>query len=230
MALLKLTTWNTNKTLFEGEFASWKACLESAVDQGVALDHVLLENLDLTAINLDGAQMDYAQIRYCNLRGANLSEASLIKSRWTGCDLSDVCLIDTQAVNAQFTQCKMARIDIAYSDLRGAMLTCPEFLKADFMKSTHMGGAVFMAHGSVYPISRGPVFVRGMALDVVLLDEHVVINGGDMIVRNDQISKISHIMMDLAPCGHNVSPEQMLQVLWDALRRHTPNVAAHDSH
>lgn len=222
MSWLTLKTWNTGETLFEGEFASWKECLESAITAGVSLDHLQLENADLSAANLDGASLDYARITHCNLRGANLSEASLIKSQWTGCDFTEACLMDTQAVNAKFTQCRMGQMDVAYADLRGAMIDCPAFLKNDFTRSTHMGGAVFMTHGSVYSISRGPVFVRGMALDVVLMDEHVLI-GGDMIVRNDQLGRINPVLMDLAPCGHDTVPaEKMLELLWDALRRHAP--------
>lgn len=208
MALLKLITWNDQTILFEGDFDSWKDCLESAVDQNVSLDHILLENMDLQSANLDGAQMDYAHVRHCDLRGANLSEVSMIKSKWSGCNMGHACMWETQAIGAQFIQCRMNDVDVAFCDMRGLMVTCPLFLKNDFSRTTYIGGATYMAHGSVYPMSRGPLFVQGLTQDVVFLDSHIVIDGL-ITLHHDQLEKM--------PFVHAVSTD-VLKALWQRLR------------
>ena len=224
MQTIQLTSWSTNEILFQGQFNSFRECLENAIDKGVILNFLCLENQDLSLANLDGAIMNDAHIRYCNFRGANLSECELQKTHWTGCDMTEVCFKDTDLVCAKFQQCKMRDVHMQFADMRGMMVTCPEFLKGDFSRTPHMGGSVFLANGTAYAMSRPPVFVRGMPIDIVLLDDHIIL--GDMLVlRHDQLGIARHCLMDLV-AEDAAAPEMLLQTLWSALRRHNLHVVS----
>ncbi len=216
MPIKTLQAWNTNSTIFRGQFDSWKECLEAAISQGVSLDYLHLEDADIGAANLDGAKMSYARMRRCRLAGANLSETTLIKSEWTDCDMRDVSMSDVSAVGARFLGTRMNGVDVAYADLRATLVSCTEFLKIDVSHSTHLSGSAFVAQGHVCPMTRGPIFVRGLGLDTVLLDEHVVLGSG-IILRRDQFGNREGLIKVFAQHGLKPHADQLCR-LWSALR------------
>jgi hypothetical protein len=215
MTLKTLRTWNDDTVLFTGDFDTWQTCVAAAIDAGIVLDYLTLSDCDVTHANWDGAQMNYAKFVRCDLTGANLSEASLIKTIFEDCALNDVCLSDTVAVGGRFMGSSMARIDVHYADLRGILVTCPEFLKIDFSNTAHMASSAFMAHGVMCPMTRRPVFLRGLGLDMVMLDEHIVL-GNMMVLRRDQMRSRDGLAHAFGKNGLQPNPDT-LAALWDTI-------------
>jgi hypothetical protein len=220
MTTLTLTAWNTGATLFAGQFSSWKTCLEAAISDNVTLDYLYLEGIDFGPANLDGARMNYARLRSCGLKGANLSEASLIKSDWQGCDLRDICLSNSVLVGARFSESALSGTDVSFADLRGLRTTCPDFLKCDFAHSTSLVGSAFHIQGLICPMTRTPVYVRGLGMDTVLLDEHVII-GGKTVLRRDQLVSHDGLIRIFAEQGLKPHPE-LLRGVWNVIRGDFP--------
>lgn len=120
----------------------------------------------------------------------------------------------------------MKNVQIDYADIRGVMVTCPSFLQCNFARTPHMGGAVFLAHGSAYPMSRPPVYIQGTPMSIILLDEHIML-GETLVLHHNQLGLSRHCLMDLAR-DSKLPPEELLQTLWAALRErnlHVPNEA-----
>ncbi len=203
---IELIAWNTRKTLLLGDFISLKHAIEHAINNHIKLDYLEISNADLRNGNFDGGSFNYAKFTRVNFEGANLSEGSFIKAQFETCNLTNVTLTDASCVGAQFKDTAMTNCEALYTDFRGALFGCHHFLKSDFRQSSHFGGAAFMNKGNLCPMPKGPVFIRGMGMDVVLLDEHAII-GGMVILRKEQLfdthGKISSIF-----AGHGLSPSQ----------------------
>lgn len=216
MQFIQLRAWNTGQLLFSGHYRDWKTCLEAAVASGVSLSYAVIEDADIGAANLDGACFDYARFVRCHLRGANLSESSFVKTQFTDCALDESCFVDSVVIDARFTDTTMSACDVDYADFRRAIIGCAEFLKTDFGRVKSLAGACLSLRGQVYPIARGPVFIRGLGLDIVLLDEHVMI--GSVVLRKDQIGANAGSLAR-AFAEHGITPSaHTLQRLWETLR------------
>lgn len=214
---IELTAWNTRKIIMSGDFISYKHAIEYAIDHNINLDYLTLNDVDLSHSNLDGVSLNYAQLTRVNFEGANISESSVIKAKFEDCNLTNVTLTDTNCVGTSFQNCVMMNIEALYADFRGALVTCPHFLKNDFRQTAHFGGACFMNKGNMCPMSKGPVLIRGLGLDVVLLDEHAIVSG-TIILRKEQLfDKQGQISPIFARSGINPSPE-VLQKLWHCIR------------
>lgn len=217
MNTIILRSWNDGAVLFSGTYTSVKACLEDAVAKDVPLDYLELADVDLAHANLDGARMNYARFTRCDLIDVNLSEASVIKAVFEECDLSNACLCDTVAVGARFDRSRMTDMDVHYADLRGVLVTCTDFLKVDFSNTAHMESSAFMARGVLCPMSRRPVFLRGLGLDMIMLDEHVLV-GGIIILRRDQMQSREGVASIFMQNGLQPNP-QALANLWDTVQK-----------
>lgn len=217
MNSMVLRSWNNDAILFSGQYDTIKACVEDAVAKGVQLDYLDLADADLAHANLDGATMNYARFKRCDLRDANLSEASIIKATFDDCDLSDACLIDSIAIGTRFDQSKMSHIDVHYADLCGILVTCTDFLKTDFSNTAHMASSMFLSHGMMCPMSRRPVFLRGLGLDMIMLDEHVLV-GGLIVMRRDQMHTREGVASVFMQRGLQPNP-QALATLWDTVQK-----------
>lgn len=214
---IELTAWNTRQILLSGDFVSTRHAIEYAINHNIKLDYLESSDADLRHSNLDGGSFNYARFTRVNFEGANLSECSLIKAQFEDCTLTNVTLTDTSCVGAQFKNSPMMNIEALYTDFRGALFSCVHFLKSEFRQTAHFGGAVFVSKGNVCPMSKGPVFIRGLGMDVTLLDEHAII-GGTIILRKEQLfdthGKLSHIF---AQNGLNPSQDS-IQKLWSCIR------------
>lgn len=216
MRFIRLCAWNTRETLFSGHFKDWKTCLEAAIGSGVDLNYLVIEDADIGPANLDGGIFDYARFLRCNLRGANLSECSLVKTQFIQCTLNDVCLADSVASGARFLDSSMRHCDVDFADLRRALVGCTDFLKTDFSRVRDLSGAAFSFKGHLCPMTHNPVFVRGLGLDVVLLDEHVV--WGGLVLRKDQLGVSAHSMAGIFAQHGLTPPLHVVQRLWELIR------------
>lgn len=218
---IELIAWNTRKTIMSGDFISVRHALEHAINHNIKLDYIDLSDIDLKHSNLDGGSFNYARFTRVNFDGTNLSECSLIKAQFQECNLTNVTLTDTSCVGAKFQNSCMLNCEALYTDFRGALFSCHHFLKSDFRQSAHFGGAAFMNKGNICPMSKGPVFVRGLGMDVVLLDEHAII-GGTVILRKEQLFD-THGQLSSIFAGHGLSPSQdAIQKLWLSIRHDAP--------
>ena len=214
---ITLKAWNTQKIIMSGDFVSHRRALEHAIDRNIKLDYLELSDVDLSHGNFDSGSFNYARFTRVNLEGSNLSEASFIKSVFEECNLTNVTLTDTVCVGTQFKKTKMINCEALHADFRGCLISCAHFLKSDFRQSAHFGGAAFMSRGNICSMSKGPIFIRGLGLDVILLDDHAII-GGTMIIRKEQLfdqhGKISSIFAN-AGCAPS---KEALQKLWLCVR------------
>lgn len=214
---IELKTWNTRRVILRGEFASHKKAIEYAINQGISLDYLMIEDCDLSNGNFDGGSFSYARFNNCNFDGANLSESSFIKSQFIKCCLNNTALTDSNFIGSSFENSSLRNCEALYTDFRGIVVTCPYFLKSDFRHTAHFSGACFMSKGNTCPMSQGPIFIRGLGMDLVLLDEHVVV-GSTIIIRKDQVfdkhGTLSPVFSDKGLKPNNALIEQ----LWESLR------------
>jgi hypothetical protein len=95
--------WDSDKILYEGEFATIAEALESAVANGANLRSANLygANLygaNLESANLDGANLESANLIGANLYGANLRSANLRSANLYGANLESANLVYAKAV------------------------------------------------------------------------------------------------------------------------------------
>lgn len=160
--------------LFEGRFDTFKACLERAVTDRVALHCVDLRNQNLTNANLDDALMPGADFSGSNLTGANMSESYFKDASFNGAALYNTCFCDSN-----LSACNFENAAFGATDIHGAIITRARFstlscFGLDFVTARAMIGCIFInPDGTPCPMSRPPLVIRGLGNDIlVLLDHH----------------------------------------------------------
>lgn len=161
--------------MFEGRFKSFKACLEQAVRDRVALNCVSLRNLNLINVNLDDAIMPGADLSGSNLSGTNMSEAYLKGAAFNGSALFNVCFNDSNMSACDFTDASFGATDIHGSIISHAQFSTLSCFTLDFVQTREMGGCIFInPDGHICDMSRPPVVIRGIGRSpIILLDKHI---------------------------------------------------------
>jgi hypothetical protein len=108
----QIKSWLTGAVLFEGDYASLKACVEAAVVRGADLSGADLRGADLRGADLRGADLRRAILRDAVLRDAVLSDAVL----------SDAVLSDAVLRGADLRGAILSDADLRGADLRRAIL------------------------------------------------------------------------------------------------------------
>ncbi|MCB1720885.1 MAG: pentapeptide repeat-containing protein [Alphaproteobacteria bacterium] len=164
-----------NTVLFEGRFESFKACLEQAVADRVALHCVNLRNQNLTNANLDDALMPGADFSGSNLTGANMSESYL-----KGANFKDAALYNTCFYDSNLSACNFEDAAFGATDIHGTILSHAQFstlscFSLDFVRAKAMSGCIFInPDGRVCEMSKPPIVVRGVGnAPIILLDNQI---------------------------------------------------------
>jgi uncharacterized protein YjbI with pentapeptide repeats len=100
---------------------------------------------DLSGINLSGANLEKASINCVNLSGANLQSANL-----TGASLYAMALIDADLSDAILDYAEISA-DLTDAIVRGAILECTGFYRADLTR-TDFTGAYFLGVSGESPL------------------------------------------------------------------------------
>ena len=177
--------------LFEGQFSSFKACLEQAVQDRVALNCVDLRNKNLINANLDDATMPGADFTGSNLTGANMSEAYFKGANFSGSALYNTCFYDSN-----LTACNFDGAFFGATDIHGTILSHSQFstlscFYLDFVRVRQMTGCIFInPDGRICQMSKPPIVIRGMGRDpIILLDHHV--KSGHNIIDHQRLSPLA---------------------------------------
>lgn len=192
MTNYQLRTTKDNTLLFEGDFTSFRACLERAVHLKLNLDHIDLRHKNLSNASLDAAEMRGADFTGANLTGANISESSLAGALFTGAALYNTCLALSDLEGCGFENASFGATDVFGANLSRARFSTLSCFTLDFTRTRAMRGCVFInPDGRVSRMSRPPVVVRGLRLDpVVLMDEDV--KAGQNLIDRARIERMGH--------------------------------------
>lgn len=175
MPYIHITSHQTGHTIFGGDFASLRACLEEAVVQDIDLTGADLRNAALTNANLDGARLQHAQFDGANLAGANLSECLLNGANFQGAELYNTCFAQSFLRGCDFRGGFFGATDIAGAHIAGALFSTASCFTLDFALVQDMHGCCFEAgDGLLCQMSRPPTVVRGQwGHVIVVMDHHV---------------------------------------------------------
>ncbi len=191
MKLYQLRSINSDAVLFEGNFKSFKDCLERAVLDRVALDCVNLRNKNLTNANLDDAIMPHADFTGANLTGANMSEAYLKGSNFVATALYNVCFNDSNITACDFSNASFGATDIYGTIISHSQFSTLSCFSLDFVHVRQMSGCIFInPDGRICEMSKPPIVVRGMGREpIILMDRHV--KAGHNIIDHKRLKPLA---------------------------------------
>ncbi|MCB9983347.1 MAG: pentapeptide repeat-containing protein [Rhodospirillales bacterium] len=186
----QLRSIKDDSVLFEGRFETLKACLEQAVADRVALHCVNLRCQNLTNANLDDALMPGADFSGANLTGANMSESYFKDTNFTGTALYNTCFCDSNISACNFEDASFGATDIHGAILSQARFSTLSCFNLDFVTARAMTGCVFTnPDGTLCPMSRPPIVVRGAGNEILVqLDHHT--KTGHNIVESQHLRQI----------------------------------------
>lgn len=176
--MTQIINHRTNRVLYQGRFASLRACAEHAVKNGVRLDFADLRRANLVGASLDGASLRGACMAGANLMGANVSEAVLDGADLSGAGLQNTCLCYSSLRGCVFIDALFGATDIAGAAIDRCMFSTLSALHLPFRDTGSMQGCAYIDPDGVHcPFSRPPLVIGGLAWPVVVMDRHVKIGG-----------------------------------------------------
>lgn len=190
MTKYQLRSTQNHAVLFEGEFTSFRACLERAIYLKLNLDHIDLRHQNLSNASLDEARMHGADFTGANLSGANISEARLAGARFTGAALYNTCLALSDLAGCDFENASFGATDVFGAVLSHARFSTLSCFTLDFTRVQAMQGCVFInPDGRVSRMSRPPVVIQGLSVSpVVMMDEDV--RAGQNLIDRARIERM----------------------------------------
>ncbi len=203
MPLLKIKNHRTGETIFEGAFDSAKACIEQAVRENTCLDYADLRYANLANAALDDIVMRHALLDNTNLTGANLSEAKLDGTSFTSATLYGACLCVSSLRSCHFEGASFGASDISGSDVSECRFSTLSALRLNFIDAEKIENCQFTdGSGQTCPFSLPPLYVSGLAMPVVFMDEHlkigtIVKSYQDWLAQTNDNTPESHL-----PIGH----------------------------
>lgn len=177
MKTFKIRTKNTQKTLFSGQFESFKHCLEGAVQQGLQLKDANLKHANLTNANLDDAYLEGADFSFANLTGANLSETRMKHTIWRGASLYNACLAEADLRHADMRFADFGATDFTNADVSNALFSLIDTTKINFFNTRAMRDCVFQDNNNTQHVtSKSPISISGISeRPIILVNDFIVI-------------------------------------------------------
>lgn len=170
MSLFSIRSFQDNKVLFSGHYASFRAALEEAVTQNVDLSCADLRRCNLRDTNLDDGKFKGADFTGANLSGANISEAELSGANFTAATLHNACLAYATMCNVTFSYALFGATDITGADLSGSVFEGQSCFSLDFMLADNLGGCVYYDENRVsHSLARPPVVIKGLKPQPIVL-------------------------------------------------------------
>jgi len=176
MPRLEIRNHRTGTIIYEGEFATARACVEQAVGDGICLDYADLRHTNLANATLDDAVMRHVRLDGANLTGANLSEAQLDGTSFVNAALYAACLCLSSFSGCGFEGATFGGTDIAGSRLQACRFSTLSAFSLNFIDAAAIADCRYYAsEGAVCPFSKPPLVLQGLALPVIALDHHLKI-------------------------------------------------------
>ncbi len=176
MPRLHIKNHRTEEVIYEGVFATARACAEQAVREGICLDHADLRHANLANAELDDALMRGARLDGTNLTGANLSEAQLDGASFTDATLHAACLCLSSLVNCGFEGASFGATDITGCVMRQCRFSTLSTFTLNFIDAAIIEDCRYHGdNGAICSFSKPPVVVQGLPLPVIFLDRHLKI-------------------------------------------------------
>lgn len=171
-----IRTISGNSTLFSGRFSTFHDCLKTAIDDHVPLHYADLRGLNLSNVELDGADLRHAGFTGSNLSGANLSEALLDGANFSGATLFGAVLCESSLRGAFFQDALFGGTDIGHSDLSDTAFSTFSAFDLRFEETRAQTGCRFInGCGTICPMNRPPLVIRGVGRPVIVMDRHIKI-------------------------------------------------------
>lgn len=168
----------TGRLLYEGRYASFKACLEAAVADNANLENADLRNQNLCNAMLDDGNMRRADFTNSNLTGANASEADLQGAMFTGADLYNTCLACADLRGARFESASFGATDIAGADISHAVLSTLSCFSLDFILANDMTGYLFIKpDGKTLKMNQPQIVLKGVSDQLVIFMDEGIMTG-----------------------------------------------------
>ncbi len=174
MPHLQLTSYRTGDILYQGNFATARACVEQAATEGVRLDYVDLRHANLSHAALDDVIMRHALLDHANLTGANLSEADLTGSSIKNATLHGACLCFSTLDNCNFEDSLFGGTDIAGCRLQNTEFSSFSAFSLNFIDTESLTKCTYRtSNGTICTFSRPPLAINGLTMPVILMDDHL---------------------------------------------------------
>lgn len=172
-----IKTHNTGKTIFEGQFETFKSCLEHAIKDHVDLQYADLRNTNLCQANLDDAAMPFARFDNANMMGANLSESIITHSSFNNATLYGACFAYADASHSVFAYTALGGLDITGCDLSACTFHGTDVLTLNLSRAKSITGCFYCSTGRPpLPFSTPPLVLHGLgAHPIAVFDELIYI-------------------------------------------------------
>ncbi len=194
MPLIKLKSTEDDTVLYQGQFVSVTACLESAVTQQINLENIDLQNANLMNANLDEAKMPGANLSGANLSGANLSESQLNGANITNAALYNTCLCYSDISYCSFEDSSFGATDITGANLAESRFSTLSTFSLDFTLVGNMEGCVFRdPGGTLCAMSRPPIVLSGLPNGPLVLMDHQVKIGARIHPYREWLSRVLQV-------------------------------------
>ncbi len=176
MTYYQITSIQDGRTLYCGEFSTFRDCVEAAITHGASLRHADLRRAKLLNAMLDGADLRGADFTGTNLNGANLSEAKLDNALFYGTGLINGVLCESSLKDAQFIDSRFGATLIDSALLDRAHFSGLSTFTLDFTGVRSMRHCRFLNPcGTLCPMTRPPVVIHGLSRPFIVLDQHLKI-------------------------------------------------------
>lgn len=173
---MRIYSLSSGRVLFEDGFSSLKKTAENAAVQGADLSFADFRKADFRSATLDGIIAPGA----C-FWGADLSGAALAQSNLKGCDmrlamLARTCLAESICDESDFRGATFSSTLLAGASLKNCRFSGAGILRQDMAGIESLAGSAYDYLGeTLCPMTRPPVYVRGLGTDIVFLDAQVMV-------------------------------------------------------
>lgn len=159
----KIQLRSTTSTLYEGYYPNTSACLESALQQGITLEGLILCGENLSNINADDAALTDVTFKNCNLTGANLSESTLSHVQFISCTLVNACFAYSTLTSTDFINCLCGATDMTQASAKTCTFTGTSCFSIHFSALKSIQECTFRKPNThVFTTSYAPIIIQGI--------------------------------------------------------------------
>lgn len=191
MKYYELKTKDTGENLFAGHFASFKHCLEKAVEKHIQLANIDLKNKNLSNANMDDAFLPGADLTGTNLTGANLSESNLEGAKIRNASLFNTCLNLSNLSMCDFEGSLFGATDITDCIIDSAKFSTLSCFTLNFSGVKSMRDCTFTnLEGQISTMSKPPVIIQGLTRQpLIIMDRDI--KSGHQTISPSQLRTLS---------------------------------------
>ena len=158
MELFKIKHKFTKEILFQGEFESFKDCVEMAIK---------LE-IDFSGADLSGADLSWSNFSGANFSGSELSRVNFSWSNFSGANFSGAELSRVNFSWSNFSWANFSGANFSGANLPGANLPGVNFSGANLYRANFSQVKI-----DKIEINKTPIQIIGSKWDVIIFDHHM---------------------------------------------------------